>query len=197
MSVNQKQLQDLLNQIEHLDDDMLFSGLTILAKDVEEYKSETHSLQTKDVQLFQSVFNDSMGEERQYWEEHGNNLFVKLADQQQPHGFASAADAGQPIDLTPLTLSSIHHEYFNIPGKKMFKRFAEKFKVIICEKGGPKDQFSEAVKKAQLPTTVATAILTSSFSLAAFMYPIAIYVGLLIARTGLDVYCEPKKEEEK
>jgi|GEM_PF-2669621 len=194
MSVDQKYLEQIISQIDHLDDEMLYSGLTILSKDIAEYTGNTRSLQTDEMQSFQSIFKETMGEERSYWEVHGNNLFTNLAEQQQPHGFAQSAAEGNQVDLTPLTDPSIHHEYFNIPGKKMFKRFAVKFKTTICEKDGPRDQFKAVVKKSELPTTLATAILASGFSMATFWYPIAVYVGLLIARTGLDVYCEPKKE---
>jgi len=192
----QEQIQKMINQVEHLNDDMLYSGLTILAKDINEYKGESRSMKDEGLPSFYEVFNATMGEERSYWEVHGNNLFVPLADQQQPHGFARLAEEQNQFDLSPLTAASIHHEWFNIPGRKMFRQFADKFRDTICEKGGPRDQFKGFVQKNKLPAALTTAILSGGFTVAAFWYPIAVYVGLLIARTGLDVYCEPKKKEE-
>lgn len=197
MSVTQEHLEQMLKQVEHLDDDMLYSGLMILSKDIIEYTAGNDAVKTVDNNSFFEVFNETMEEERDYWEKFGNNLFVPLEQQQQSHGFAKLAMDNQLVDLMPLTNPGIHHEYFNIPGKKLFKRFAEKFKETICEKDGPRDKFKAAIKKAELPTTIATAILASGFSLAAFGYPIAIYLGLLIARTGLDVYCAPKEQRDK
>jgi len=76
-------------------------------------------------------------------------------------------------------------------GRKFWEHFADRLKPNVCGPGG----VYQAVKKAQTsriaaPTALATAALTGCFSLATFWYPLAVYTGLLVLRTGLDVYCE-------
>ena len=44
--------------------------------------------------------------------------------------------------------------------------------------------------QADLPVAIASSILTAGFSAATFWYPLAVYLALLLMKTGLKTYCE-------
>ena len=54
-----------------------------------------------------------------------------------------------------------------------------------------KEKFEkDLLGQADLPVTIASCILAAGISVATFWYPLAIYFGLLLVRTGLKTYCE-------
>jgi len=115
----------------------------------------------------------------------------------QRHFFAFPELLSMPmIDLTQfengevpelLLRPEIKHEYTYYPGKEIFEKFSRKFKETICGKDGPYEQFCNGlVGQADLPVTIAASILSGG----QVWLPIAVYVGLLIVKTGLKTYCE-------
>ena len=128
------------------------------------------------------------------------NYGGRLAEVAQalPRGMAEAAAQGQPT-LKPLANNpTIVHEWTFKPGKRLLGQFLEKFghefKEVICGAGGPYEQFKDddgLLGQANLPNVIASALLTSVFSAAVFWTPLAVYISLLLVKTGLKTYCEP------
>jgi len=129
-----------------------------------------------------------------------------------PNTFAEFEKTGRPT-VSQLKSPGIVHEWTLKPGKRLFwrffsldvaktnpldhhplvKKFGRKWRETICAgKDSPYGQFKDGlVGHAALPTTIADSVLAVGFSVASFWYPLAIYLGLLLAKTGLKVYCEP------
>ena len=183
------ELKDLINQVKDYDESLLYSGLTILSKDVAEYVA-TSAYTGKETQLFFEVYRDALNVERDYWAQFGPQLFQPLETAQLPRGFAQAATEGR-LDLTPLADRTIVHEWLENPGKKLFEKFKAKFRETICGKDGPYEKFVNGlVGQADLPLTIASAVLTAGFSIAAFWLPVVVYFSLLLIKAGLKTYCE-------
>jgi hypothetical protein len=190
-NMQEEMLRKLAKQAEGYDEERLRAGLTVLAKDVAEYLAAT-AQSGKDVQLFQEVYLTALNRERAYWEKHGPQLFLPLdqTEPKLPSGFAQAAVKGDP-DISSLGGADIIHEWTKFPGRDLLERFAGKFKETICGKDGPYEQFNNGlIGQADLPTKIAAAILIVGLSAAAFWYPLAVYIGLLLAKASLKTYCE-------
>jgi hypothetical protein len=182
-------LRDLVDQAKDRDAKLLAAGLTVLAKDVAEYLAAT-ARPEEGAQLFQELYLAGLNEERQYWEAYGPNLFSTLEKAGLPFGFAQAATEGK-ADVFLLGDRSIMHEWTTFPGRDLLKEFATKFKETICGKDGPYEKLMNGlIGQADLPITIAGAILAVGFSAATFWYPLAVYVGLLLAKAALKTYCE-------
>ena len=186
---HERELKEIVEQVKDYDESLLYSGLTILSKDIAEYLA-TSAYPGKDKQLFLEVYTDALNVERNYWLEHGPLVFASLETAQLPRGFARAATEGR-FDLAPLADSSIYHEWLENPGNKLFEKFKVKFKETICGKDGPYEKFeNELVGQADLPIKIASSVLITGFSMAAFWFPLAVYFSLLLIKAGLKTYCE-------
>ncbi len=78
-------------------------------------------------------------------------------------------------------------------GKGFFEKFKEQFRVTICSKGGPYEQFVKGmVTKKDLPKFIAIAILGGASALGGVLITnlIAVYLALLVVQTGLATYCD-------
>jgi hypothetical protein len=107
---------------------------------------------------------------------------------------AAGAANGQPT-IAPLSSEYIVHEWTVRPGEKLFKRFREKFgpkfKEVVCGKNGFYEQLNKGLLgQDKLPAAIAAQVLLIGFTPATFWYPLALYVGLLLVKTGLKTYCE-------
>lgn len=186
---HERELKELVEQVKDYDESLLYSGLTILSKDIAEYIA-TSAYPGEDKRLFLEVYTDALNVERDYWSEYGPQVFQSLETAQLPRGFARAATEGR-IDITPLADRSIEREWLVNPGKKIFEKFKVKFKETICGKDGPYEKFVNGlVGQADLPITIASAVLTVGFSMATFWFPLAVYFSLLLIKAGLKTYCE-------
>lgn len=167
MMQHETELRELFKQIEDFDEYRLYSGLTIISKDIAEYIA-TSAYPGEDKQLFLEVYADALNVERDYWSKFGPQLFQPLETVKLPRGFARAATEGR-LDLTPLADRSIIHEWPAKPGKELFEKFKVKFKETICGKDGPYEKFVNGlVGQADLPITIASTVLSAGFSVAAF-----------------------------
>lgn len=189
MEINQALLQNLVDQARDREPKLLSAGLTVLAKDAAEYLAATGK-GGNDVRLFQDIYSEALGVEREYWEKHGPRVFSSLEDAGLPRGFAAAAVAGK-ADLSRLGDKGIEHEWTKFPGRDLLKKFSVKFRETICGKDGPYEKFQNGLLgQADLPVTIAASILTAGLSAAMFWYPLAVYVGLLLSKAALKTYCE-------
>jgi len=164
-----------------------YAGLAVLARDMHHYLAEHPRA---DAAFFEQVVSLVHSEDS---ERYGGGAFPNyegLPTDDLPQGFASAADAGQFI-IAPLGDRAIVHEWTFKPGKRLFVKFCSKFNDTICGKDGPYEQFTNGlVGQAALPTTIASAVLAVGFSAATFWYPLAVYLSILLVKTGLKTYCE-------
>jgi hypothetical protein len=183
-----KQLEKIAKELEKLDDQLLEAGLGVILKDTLQY---TLTAPRTDDLLFKELISQVIAEELNdktsppQW----RLLYVDPSDP-VPTGIVAAADQGK-FNMKPLKQSGIIHEWTVYPARRFLERFKVKLKKNICGKGGPYEQFKNGlVGQAGMPTTIATTILTAGFTVAPVWYPLAVYVALLIVRTGLDVYCE-------
>jgi hypothetical protein len=186
-----------LIQLVAADTRLLEAGLAVLAKDAEVYLSKLAASKTDiesealglSAQPFQEVLAEIKAAGRR--SAAGATFKDVEKDTTLPSGVAEEADRKGRADLSPLLNKRIIKKATLSVGRKFFRRFSERLKSNIC---GPKGLYP-AVKKGQLaqaavPTTLATTVLTTGFSAATLWYPLTVYLGLLIVRTGLDVYCQ-------
>ncbi|MFQ5962382.1 MAG: hypothetical protein ACE5MG_13405 [Candidatus Methylomirabilales bacterium] len=178
-------IPDLYGSVESLDEDLLLSGLTVLALDLRDYLTENPS---KEAVEYEEAAADVF--QREFADFPGSSLEKPLRETNLPGGFAREAKDGTP-DLTPLNDRGIIHEWTLNPGRRLLAKFREKFKEVICGKDGPYQQFNNGlVGQAQLPATIVAAVLASGFSMAAIGIPLAVYLAVLLIRAGLKTYCE-------
>lgn len=172
----------------------LYAGLAVLARDMHLYLAQHPR---EDAALFEEVVSLVHEEESRA---HGSQAFPTydgLPVDDLPRHLASAADLGQP-NLDPLGERGIVHEWTFKPGKRLFVKFGSKFKEVICGRDGPYEQFNKGLlKQAELPAAIAAAVLAAGFSTATFWTPLAVYVSILLIKTGLKTYCEPDGTRRK
>lgn len=169
-----------------------YAGFAVLCRDMYEYLPK---LPSEDTNLFEEVLSSVIAEDQKIspcaafpytdLDFPFKNLLAQL-----PKGMAASAVQGSPA-IKQLGQPRIVHEWTLKPGKRLYDKFSSKFKETICGKDGPYEQFTKGLfGQAQLPTTIATAILTVGFSAATFWYPLAVYITILLLKTGLKTYCE-------
>ncbi len=170
----------------------LYAGLAVLSRDIHQHLVKSPR---DDVALFEEVITAVSAEERQ---RYGAKAFpyddpkfpYKTELSKFPSDLAVKAASGKPT-VEPLGHANICHEWTVKVGKKLLLKFSEKFKSVICGKDGPYEQFEKGLlNQATLPTTIVASILTAGFSTATFWCPLAVYIALLLVKTGLKTYCE-------
>ena len=180
----------MINQVDKLDENMLYSGLTVVAKDTAEYLAAKGITDDKSFDFLEN-FEAVMKEEKKYWDQNSSPLFKSLSRAGLPSGFAGAAANGK-AELSALTNPEIKHEWTYGPGRKFLEKFAQNFKDGICK--GEKSIFHQSEKnllgQSELPQKIVLWILSSGISAATFWYPLAVYIALLILKAGLKTYCE-------
>lgn len=163
----------------------LYAALSVLCRDALAYEGRPDS------KIFDQVTAEvSRADSRRY----GDSAFptyVNLPVDSFPNTLSGIEERGYP-DISGLGDSKLVHEWTLKPGKRLQKKFEEKFKETICGAGGPYIQFDKGLLgQEELPKTIAASILTVGFSAATFWYPLAVYIALLIIKAGLKTYCEP------
>ena len=169
----------------------LYAGLAALARDMHIYLTEHPR---EDAGTFENVVTEVSAEDSA---RYGTGAFPQYDGQLVSllaSGLALAADSGKPVG-SPLGDPRFVHEWTSKPGKMLFGRFIQKFgrklRETICGKDGPYEQFNKGlIGQAALPTTIAGSILTVGFSAATFWYPLAMYLAILLIKTGLKTFCE-------
>lgn len=177
-----------------------YSGLAVLCKDMYEYLYKypygiNEDLKQENLEFFKNIISSVKNEERKLYPPTAfpyNHIDFPEPDNllQLSSDIAVSADIGQP-SIEQLNQSTIVHEWTVKPGKRIFIKFAEKFKDTICGKDGPYEQFEKGLLgKASLPAAIVSAILTVGFSFTTFWLPLLVYIALLLIKTGLKTYCE-------
>jgi len=183
-----KRLERMAQELDGVDKQLLEAGLGVILKDTLQYLM---TAPRTDDSLFKELISQVIVDELKdkntppEW----RLLYIDPNDP-VPTGIVAAAAQGK-FNMKPLKHKGIIHEWTVYPAQKFLKRFQANLKKNICGKGGPYMQFKNGLLgQAAMPTTIATTILTAGFSTATFWYPLAVYAGLLIVRSGLDTYCE-------
>jgi hypothetical protein len=172
----------------------LYAGLAVFSSELHSYLKQSPR---EDAAWFEEVISSVHSEEQRLYGPgafpYDDPAFPHRAELDAfPKGLAPAADQGHPT-VIPLGKQAILHEWTVKPGKRLFIRFGLTFKEVICGTSSPYEQFeNRLLNQATLPGTIATTILTHAISPATLWYPLAIYLALLITRTGLKMYCEPE-----
>ncbi len=194
---NDELIRWYLVQLVAADKRLLQAGLAVLAKDTDAYLSilpasktdiEAEALRSS-AQPFQEVIAEVKATDPR--SAPGSTFKDVEKDPALPSGVAKDADRKGRADVGPLLDKGIVKKATLSVGRKFLARFSKRLKSNIC---GPQGLYL-ALRKGQLaqaavPTTLATTVLTAGFSAATLWYPLAVYLSLLILRTGLDVYCQ-------
>jgi hypothetical protein len=167
---------------------LYYAGLAVLARDMHQYIAEHPR---EDAGLFAEVVSAVHDVESTRYGDGAFPNYANLPATSLPTGMAAAADAGK-LAILPLRDPAIVHEWTTKAGKRLFVKFGAKFKSVICGPDGPYVQ-SNGLGSA-LPTTIMGAILAAGFSAATFWYPLAVYLSLLLIKTGLKTYCETESD---
>lgn len=197
----ERELEKVLDQASHYDEAQLLSGLSVLVLDAKEY-FDRHPADGIEGETFRSIYGETITssgfwgdwQDQKQWEldvlaEFNDVAFLP------PGELTRQAAEGNP-DVTSLGDPELVHEWFVYPGQDFFKRFGRNFRGTICGEGGPYEQFEDGlVGQEQLPKVIAATLLTSGLSGGTVWVPLAVYVGLLLVKTGLQTYCEAPESE--
>jgi hypothetical protein len=171
----------------------VYAGLAVLAKDLDTYLAQSDN---EDAALVQEVIAEIKAQEQPRYGPvafpYDDPAFPYKGELERfPQGLAARAAAGNPT-VNELGAPLIVHEWTVKAGKRLFLKFGEKFRVVICGENGPYELFErDLLKQSELPVAIVAQILVAGLSTATLWYPLAVYIGLLIVRTGLKTYCEP------
>jgi hypothetical protein len=169
-----------------------YAGLAVLCRDMYEYLP---MLPEEDATLFKEILSSVIAEDQELYSvaafPYTNPDFpFKDLWSQLPEGMAASAAKGSPT-IKQLGHRDIVHEWTLKPGMRLFHKFALKFKKTVCGKNGPYEQFKKGlIGKADMPQAIATAVISAGFSPATFWCPLAVYISILLIKTGLEMYCE-------
>jgi hypothetical protein len=171
------------------------AGLSVLARDMHIYLANHPR---SDAVVFQDVIAEVSADDNLWHRRGAFPMYEGQPIESLPSGLAEAAANGNPT-VKPLDDPKIVHEWTVKPGKKLFnaflQKFGNKFKETICGKSGPYQQFEKRnVHLSALPTAIVLDILRHGFTNDTFWYPLAVYGGVLLIRTGLKAYCESEKK---
>lgn len=180
----------------------LFAGLGLLAR---QYADALRHQRRPDDEAFFRIFDQVDGKMpgfefpddnlAEYKGPRCEQLLVQYAMDQTP---SESVIAASPATIASIPSSELINEWTFLPGKEFFERFKAQWKITICGKDGPYDKFKNGlVGQAELPATLAATVLATGFGAAAFWYPLAIYIALLLIKTGLATYCEPASPNAK
>jgi hypothetical protein len=175
----------MVDQLADLEEQELLAGLGVLAKDMD---AHLEANARDDAGLFTSAFSEMSRGERMTFSD--TPFFERPERTGLPQGIAERAERGE-FDLAALKSPEVLHEWTMSPGLRLFERFKREFEHTICGPDGPYEKFNKGlVGQADLPVTIAAAIIAAGISVATFWCPLAVYIALLLVKTGLAVYCE-------
>lgn len=177
-----------------------YAGLAILCRDINESLSELHQ---KDSDLFKDVISSVHEDEQKKW---GTSAFP-YDDREFPFKYWFAelpeletltADPARSLSLIrSVGEYNLVHEWSVKPGKRLYiqflDKFGRKFKDSICKgANSPYDLFQKNIEPSTIHQKCVIVSLTAitDSSPALIWYPIAGFIGFILAKTGLKAYCE-------
>ena len=181
-------IQEIIDQVQHLPENQLYAGLTLLANSAKNYNG---NIDRDDGEIFRILSGELEWQRKATWSwsplwNPGN---TNKALEDSMHDFIYE---GANTDINLLLDPSIEHEWLMGPGKELFERFKTKFKVVICK--GPDSPYMKMerglIGQDDLPATIVASLLAAGISVSTFWIPILVYFSLLLVKTGLKMYCE-------
>lgn len=201
-------LEAIIEKIHNEDRLQLLAGLTLLAKDLNEYMA-VNAYYGSDTQLFNQIYASTFDANRIFWssldsapgdENHkpeGSMLYAQLEDSGMPHGFAEQA-LSPNFDATPLLKPkeevagvNINQEWTRHPGWALLQAFRAAFCEVLCKNGRPVRQYvdSGSDDRKKLANAIAGVLVREKFSTAAYWRPFIAQLSVLIAKTDVAGYC--------
>ncbi len=145
-----------------------------------------------DARDFMNLINAVHDEEKAIYGENAFPSYNVVSYEIFPLDLASA-DKGNPVDLTFLSDPRIIHEWNFKPGKRLLVKLSQciDLREAVCNTVGPRDFVKKLEKGVEgvAVLRVAEAILTTTFSAAAFWYPLAAYAAIFILNQAYSSYC--------
>lgn len=178
-----------------------YAGLAILCRDINASLSE---LPKEDSNLFKDVISSVHEDDKKKWSTSAfpyddkefpmKNWLATL-----PKLKTLTADPASSISLIrSVGEDNLVHEWTVKPGIRLFLKFIDKFgrkfKESICEgENCPYDLFQKNIGLSTIhQKCVEIAVMAATAASSALIwYPIAGYVGFILVKTGLKMYCEP------
>lgn len=206
-------LEYILEQINPLSLGLLWTGLTILSKDMIEFLA-IGAYNGDAVTRFRKIYIKTLNDDRPYWEVYGPDLFKPLSEiEELPSGFTWRAKNGD-FDLEELTTEALiedcsHHLHY--VGWELSKQAGLGLRAAICREDPeesisanagmeqllveektdtPTEQEVEPTRQQEETLKLARKILKYGFSEATFWYPITVYIAHLLVRTGYEHLCK-------
>jgi hypothetical protein len=179
-------IRNVVTQVERLNETQLYAGLTLMCKDILNDPAKTKN-------------NELVAVIDAFFKEECINFNLSPLFHEEPV-YKTSGTSGISIkkgwyngEIPSLLMDpAIVHEWASIPGQKLFEKFKEKFKDVICK--GDDSIYMKMEKgllgQADLPVTIVSTILAAGISVSTFWIPIIVYFALLLIKTGLKVYCE-------
>lgn len=198
MPVQTDIIEPTIDDLCALEPGLLLAGLMVLAKDMAEY-SAVRALTGEEVQKFRRIYEETLNEDRYYWLQFGEGVFMSLRDTGLPYGFAVDATADS-VNLSALwekeegeEIEIILKKAWTRPaGWDLLKAFKKDFSTALCQNDKTIRRFLDGVitEKKELATGITVDILEGPFSDTPHWYPLATHLGILIAISGVRAYCE-------
>ena len=169
----------------------LYSSVAVLTRDMHRYLRVKGNYRD-DATTFENLVKVVHHEEYEVQGAKAFPAYVGLPDELAPPTVDLGAPGGH-IDLSPLDDADLIHEWHFKPGKRLLVKLFGRTDVreLVCKAGGSKD-FVGRVDKAVQPAVVvkvSEAIIASTFTAAAFWYPLAAFGAFYIVKTSLNWYC--------
>lgn len=185
-TITHDKLTELAQQVDDYDDDTLFELLAVLADDVNRTITEDVSLASPE---FQAVYDDVLTDERVLRDERELEFHLTDAvDESASESISLALLEGEmefdDLREQPQTaVQSADLSSWVRAGKKLYRRFAAKFRENVCSD----PSVSGSLDRTQLIAAIAAIIVGA---LVAPVYaPLVLIVATVIVNTGLDTYC--------
>lgn len=162
----------------------LYAAAGVVARDLDLFL-KTHPNEPRD--FFATVIAPTIEEDQLRFP--NTTMFGKEPPQPIPEGFAQSAALGE-LTLAGLDDPGIIHEWTSKPGKRIYKKFGEKFRDTICGADGPYEQLEGKIGPVVAPGLIVQSVITSGLSVATFLIPLLVLFAVILVKTGLKTFCE-------
>jgi beta-phosphoglucomutase-like phosphatase (HAD superfamily) len=200
----EKLIRSYLADLAAVNDSTLIAGLAILVKDTDKYlaqklassssSKEEHAMIGDQAKLFREVVDEVRAEDSKVAPDV--SFAAVESDESLPSGIVAEASRGK-ADLNPLLEPEVAKPLTIGAGRRLFRRFKSKLRENICGPGGLHESIVKgSIAQAAVPTTIATTVLTTGLSSDKFWIPLAVYLSLLIVKSGLDTYCGNRSNDQ-
>ncbi|MCB0582636.1 MAG: hypothetical protein KDD10_25380 [Phaeodactylibacter sp.] len=187
-------LETIIDEIIDADCQQLLAGLTILAKDMSEYLA-VNAYYGKDTQRFTRVYGTTLTTNRFLWRLAAPELYRTLEEEEITDKFAERVQVSN-FTMEPLLNAALNQEWTRHPGWALLLAFRQDFSDVLCQQ--PDGLIAPALNTTgdnrEFVISIAHVLLEKKFSSAPHWYPLTAQLSVLIAKAGLERYCESTKQ---